>query len=50
MTIPELKQAIVAAIDEGIWRRVYNNLQKRLQECINVNGGHLPDEVQIMEY
>ena len=45
MTIQELKQAIVdevAAIDEGLRRRVYGNFQTRLQKCIDVNGGHLP--------
>lgn len=39
MTMQELKQDIVdevAAIDEGLRRRVYN-FQKRLQECIDVN-------------
>ena len=39
MTIQELKQAIVdevAAIDEDLRRRVYGNLQTRLQQCINV--------------
>jgi hypothetical protein len=36
MTIPELKPAIVdevAAIDEDLRRRVYGNLQTRLQQC-----------------
>ena len=45
MTIQELKQATVdevAAIDEDQWRRVYGNFQTRLQQCIDVNGGHLP--------
>ena len=40
MTIQELKQAIVdevAAIDEDLRRRVYGNLQTRLQQCIDVN-------------
>jgi hypothetical protein len=44
MTIQELKQAIVdevAAIDEDLWRRVCGNFRKRLQECIDLNGGHL---------
>ena len=44
MTIQELKQATVdevAAIDEDLWRRVYSNFQTRLQQCIDVNGGHL---------
>jgi len=48
MTIQELKQAIVdevAAIDEGLRRRVYGNFQTRLQKCIDVNGGHLPDVI-----
>ena len=47
MTIQELKQAIVdevAAIDD-LWRRVYGNFQTRLQQCIDVNGGHLPDVI-----
>jgi len=46
MTIQELKHAIVdevAAIDEDLRRRVYGNFQTRLQQCFNVNGGHLPD-------
>ena len=46
MTIQELKQGIVdevAAIDEDLRRRVYCNFQTRLQQCIDVNGGHLPD-------
>jgi len=50
MTIQELKQAIVdevAAIDEDLRRRVYGNLQTRLQQCIDVNGGHLPDVQKI---
>ena len=47
MTIQELKQAIVdevAAIDD-LRRRVYGNSQTRLQQCIDVNGGHLPDVI-----
>jgi len=50
MTIPELKQAIVdkvAAIDEDLRRRVYDNFQTRLQQCIDVNGGHLPNVQKI---
>ena len=46
MTIQELKQATVdgiAAIDEDLRRCVYGNFQKRLQQCNDVNGGHLPD-------
>jgi len=46
MTIQELKQAIfdeVAAIVEDIRRRVYGNFQTCLQQCSDVNGGHLPD-------
>jgi len=46
MTIQELKQAIVdkvAAIYEDLRRCVYGNFQTRLQQCIDVNGGHLPD-------
>ena len=46
MTIQELKQAIVeevAAIDEDLRRGVYGNFQARLQQCIDVNGGHLRD-------
>ena len=48
MTIQELKQAIVdevAAIDEDVRRSVYRDLQTRLQQCIDVNGGHLPDVI-----
>ena len=50
MTIQELKQAIVdevAAIDEGLQRRVYGTLQTRLQQCIDVRGGYLPDVQKI---
>jgi len=50
MTIQELKQAIVdevAATDENIRRRVYGNFQTHLQQCIDVNGGHLPDVLKI---
>jgi Mg2+/Co2+ transporter CorB len=39
MTIQELKQVIVdevAAIDEDLRRRVYDNFQTRLQKCIDV--------------
>ena len=46
MTIQELKQATVdevTAIDEDLRRHVYGNFQTRLQQCIDVNGGHLPD-------
>ena len=48
MAIQELKQAIVdevAALDEDLRRRVYGNFQTRLQRCIDVNGGHMPDEI-----
>jgi len=48
MTIQELKQAVVdevAAIDEDLRRGVYGNFQTRLQHCIDVNGGHLPDVI-----
>ena len=41
-----LNQAVVdevAAIDDDLRRRVYGNFQTRLQQCIDVNGGHLPD-------
>jgi len=50
MTIQELKQAMVdeiKAIDEDLRRRVYGNCQTRLQQCIDVNGGHLPDVQKI---
>jgi len=50
MTIQELKQATVdevAATDENLWGRVYGNFQTRLQQCIDVNGGHLPDVQKI---
>lgn len=45
MTIQALKQAIineVAAIDQDLWRRV-NNYFQRLQECIDINRGHIPN-------
>ena len=48
MTIQELKQAIVdevAAIDDDLRRRVYGNFQTRLQQCIDVNGDHMPDVI-----
>ena len=50
ITIQELKQATVdevAAIDEDLRRRVYGNFQTRLQQCIDINGGHLPDVYKI---
>jgi len=50
VTIQELKQTIVdeaAAIDEDLRRRVGGNLQTRFQQCIDVNGGHLPDVQKI---
>ena len=50
MTIQELKQAMVdeiKAIDEDLRRRVYGNFQTRLQQCIDVNGVHLPDVQKI---
>jgi len=50
MTIQELKQVIVdevTAIDEDLRRCVYGNFQTRLQQCIDVNGGHLPDVQKI---
>ena len=50
MTIQELKQVIVdevAAIDEDLQRRVYCNLQTRLQQCVDVKGDHLPDVQKI---
>ena len=46
VTVQELKQATVdevAAIDEDLRRGVYGNFQTRLQQCIDVNGDHLPD-------
>ena len=48
MPIQELKQAIVdevAAIVADLRSRVYGNFQTRLQQCIDVNGGHLPDVI-----
>lgn len=46
MTIQELlKQDEVAAIDEELRRRAYDNFQKRLQDYIHVNWDHLPDVV-----
>ena len=50
VTIQELILAIVdevAAIDEHPRRRVYGNFQTRMQQCIEVNGGHLPDVQKI---
>ena len=47
MAIQELKQATVeeVAAVEDLRRRVYCNFQTRLQKCIVVNGGHLPDVI-----
>jgi len=48
MTIPGLKQAIVdevVAIVEDLRRRVYSDFQTRLQQCSDVNGGHLSDVI-----
>ena len=48
MTIQELKESIVdevAAIDEDLRGHVYGNFQTHLQQCIDVNGGHLPDVI-----
>jgi len=50
MTLQEVKRAIVdgvAAIVEDLRRCVYGNLQTRLQQCIDVNRGHLPDVQKI---
>jgi len=50
VTIQELKQTIVdevAAIEEDLRRRVYGSFQTLLQQCIDVNGGHLPDVQKI---
>jgi len=50
MTIKELKQAIVdkvSVIVEDLQRCVYSNFQTRLQQCIDVNGDHLPDVQKI---
>ena len=47
-TIPALKQRIrdeIAAIPVDMLRKVMQNFQARLQECINCNGGHLSDVV-----
>jgi len=49
VTIQELKQVIVdevAAIDDER-RRVCGNFQTRLQQCIDINGGYLPDVQKI---
>ena len=46
MTIQELKQATVgevATIDEDLQMRAYGNFETRLQQCVDVNGGHPPD-------
>ena len=48
MTFREPKKAIVdevAAVDEDLQTRVYGNFQTRLQQRIDVNGGHLPDVI-----
>jgi len=48
MTIQELKQAFVdevADIDKDLRTRVYSNFQTCLQQCTDVNGGHLPDVI-----
>jgi len=48
ITIQELKQTTVdevAAIDVDLRKRVYDNFQTRLLQCIDVNGGHMPDVI-----
>jgi len=50
MTIQELKRAIVdevSATEEDLRRRVYGNFQTCLQQCTDVNEGHLPDVQKI---
>ena len=50
MTIQELKQATVgevATIDEDLQMRAYGNFETRLQQCVDVNGGQLPDVQKI---
>lgn len=44
--IEDLKQTVVdevTAVYEGLRRRVFDELQKPLRECIDVNEGHLRD-------
>lgn len=43
MTIQELKQVIVDEVAAIV--RAYDNFQKHLQECIDVNRSHLPSVV-----
>jgi hypothetical protein len=48
MTIQKLKKAIVdevATTDDDLRRREYGSFQTHLQQCIDVNGGHLPDVI-----
>lgn len=45
-TIEDLKQAIrneIAAIDEDLLRRVFQNFEVRLRQCVVQEGGHLTD-------
>lgn len=51
MTIQEPKQAIVdkvANVDEGLWRRKYENFNKRSYKnaLTNVTACHLPDVIK----
>lgn len=45
-TIKDLKQTVVDEVTagyEGLRRRVFDEFQKHLRECIEVNKGHLRD-------
>ena len=45
-TLQELKEAIieeVATIDRDLLQKVFGSFRKRLQECVDCNGGHLED-------
>ena len=47
MTIQELKHAVVDEVEaiDDLRRRVYGKFQTSFQQCIDVNGGHLPDVI-----
>jgi hypothetical protein len=45
-TLSDLKEAIreeVATIDREMLKRVYTDFQRRLENCIQESGHHLPD-------
>ncbi|PSN39006.1 hypothetical protein C0J52_14017 [Blattella germanica] len=46
--LQELKEATieeVATIDRDLLQKVFGSFRKRLQECVDCNGGHLQDVI-----